>query len=763
MNLKENPPQKKNKHLVSLLFLYVALSTLSLFILPLDYITKTYLLSGLKSFANALTHADAGSYLYPIAGVNRLILFFLFITQISSLTDSKNSYKSLFIGTFYGAVLSVILGLLDYYSIMSLSGFRMLDPNVNPLDIQLRLQSTFGHPGWFAEFIIISIPFLLIGFSGWHKTSSWKLFLFAILFLCELALILSKARAVWVAFPHTIFFFWLLFFRTKHDKPISFKIDKKDFIKISFFASITVVVGLIVAYMVLGVKGLPAQDMAKYTNKNIITFEKNEGGKLSGEQKPKSLLIRKFTNPFQSNDIVRQHNLIMKRSNIIESLRSRSGVIWMQGIDVGVESPFFGSGYESYRWHTDILSNIPEFTSARERQLSLDTPHSFFIQLFVSGGLVGLFLWILIVIYVILILLIDFKQEKTYLNIPVILSIVSFHLYGIFQDMQYIPVIWFFILLNIGYALTIGENVLPIRHCRFWKMLLSICIILTVLSGFVYFKYPVSKKISEKYGLWVYATDQNRDNYIGFFSPEKWKTGKYRWSQKEGILVIKGHSIVELSFHASHPDIEKKPVMLNILLNKEPFDKVIFTKEGSITRKYYIPDSSNNIQELLLKVSRTWNPYKNGGSNDNRDLGIAVSEIKFLEEIPADGIGFYSWEQLGGGQITGWPDSLPVKFRWAGMRASMNIGGILKEDIKLFLFSNHPDIKENPVGVKIFGNHGLVWEDIFMESKWKKAVIKRDEIKDSKVLTLQVDRTWNPKSVGISQDGRDLGVAVAIP
>ena len=36
-----------------------------------------------------------------------------------------------------------------------------------------------------------------------------------------------------------------------------------------------------------------------------------------------------------------------------------------------------------------------------------------------------------------------------------------------------------------------------------------------------------------------------------------------------------------------------------------------------------------------------------------------------------------------------------------------------------------------------------------------------DELKGSEVLTFQVSRTWNPKLAGISEDSRDLGVAVA--
>jgi lysophospholipase L1-like esterase len=60
------------------------------------------------------------------------------------------------------------------------------------------------------------------------------------------------------------------------------------------------------------------------------------------------------------------------------------------------------------------------------------------------------------------------------------------------------------------------------------------------------------------------------------------------------------------------------------------------------------------------------------GLNENSSGSrLAVNEIKFLDEMPEEGIGFYPWERWGGGQIPEWPEDLPVTFRWTGMRASM--------------------------------------------------------------------------------------------
>jgi hypothetical protein len=41
-------------------------------------------------------------------------------------------------------------------------------------------------------------------------------------------------------------------------------------------------------------------------------------------------------------------------------------------------------------------------------------------------------------------------------------------------------------------------------------------------------------------------------------------------------------------------------------------------------------------------------------------------------------------------------------------------------------------------------------------------VLKSEELTSTEVLTYQVSRTWNRKLAGISEDSRDLGVAVAV-
>ncbi len=179
VGLRERGFQHKNGKLLGMLLLYLCLSALSLLQLPLGHAFASARLWGFYDFAVQLFTATAGTYLYSIAAVNRWILFFAFVLLLSGVQGRREHYVALCTGILLGAIVSAVVGLLNYYGMLSLDFFRSLDPVENPGGIQFRLQSTFGHPGWFAEFVTVAIPFILLGFMGKKRSLAWRLFLFS--------------------------------------------------------------------------------------------------------------------------------------------------------------------------------------------------------------------------------------------------------------------------------------------------------------------------------------------------------------------------------------------------------------------------------------------------------------------------------------------------------------------------------------------------------------------------------------------------------
>jgi hypothetical protein len=84
------------------------------------------------------------------------------------------------------------------------------------------------------------------------------------------------------------------------------------------------------------------------------------------------------------------------------------------------------------------------------------------------------------------------------------------------------------------------------------------------------------------------------------------------------------------------------------------------------------------------------------------------------------------------------------------------------EKFNLYLICAHPDIVENPVTVHLLSNGVLLKELRFSDHGWKEVIVRPPELAGAEALTIQVNRVWNPKVLGVSEDPRDLGVGVAV-
>jgi len=768
VNLRRKNGAGSNRQLIALILSYIGLSLLSLLLLPVGHIAKDFWLFGFKTSLFQVANATPNTHLYPLAGVNRLVLFFIFALEASKGKEARELFKWIFTGIFSGAVFCAFVGLFDYYGIMSLAWYRfgtVTTPGV--------FHSTFLNRGWFAEFILTVVPFVLIGFISKVKGVWWKILLLGSLVLCEIALILAGARAGWVSYPLILFMCWLFFYFSKEGRLESFHFAWRDLVKIAVSVPITIAISFLLIFQVF----MPLSD----------SLRNREDSKA----------------PIVSSESTSQY-IKAQTARIIDP--SDRFLVWTQGVDVGRESPLFGMGYESFCWHANILAGIAEsyytVNKANKLEIVADDPHNIFLSLFVSGGFAGVGLWALIIGYGLMILVVDLVRNKRLLNVPVIISIISSHIYGVFQSTQYIPMIWFLVFLCLGYAMTLDEKVLPDRIRRIVGYAVKVMMFLVLIGGVVYFVNRGSQGLAEKYGLEVYAKDQDWYKYHGFYDREKWGETYYRWSGAKASVVISGQWslgggqmagvgsrgprvegwraedkwVVEFDLQCHTPGVENEPVRVVTSLDGERIDDLWFDKKGSLKRQYYVGKKEAGVgHKFLFEVSRTWNPKRLGVSEDLRDLGVAVSEVRFLDKMPKDGVGFYDWETLGGGKIPGWPGNTLGRFRWTGMRASMlstdypstivptgnKTSRTKQPSMTLFLMCAHPDIDKNPVVLKIMGDNELLKQETFVDHQWRKVLIKPAELNNSKILTFQVNRTWNPKAAGVSEDGRDLGVAIA--
>ena len=65
--------------------------------------------------------------------------------------------------------------------------------------------------------------------------------------------------------------------------------------------------------------------------------------------------------------------------------------------------------------------------------------------------------------------------------------------------------------------------------------------------------------------------------------------------------------------------------------------------------------------------------------------------------------------------------------------------------------------------MRILGDGALLRYVEFSDYGWKRVEFRVEELEGKEIVTYEVSRTWNPKRMGVSGDGRDLGVVVAVP
>ncbi len=696
--------------LLCLLGCYLALSVLSLVLLPLSSLVVTLSLWGWQDFFTYLLQAPPGSPLFSLAAVNRLLLYGLFVVLLSSRSDGQRLYHAIFAGLVCGAVLAAAVGVLNYYHLVPLEWFREAEAGGR------RLQSFFGNPGWFAEFLSVSIPFILIGFLSPRSGTVTRLLLFAVLVICEMAILLTASRTGWLIYPLVLASCWLIFYLSK--KIEAGRLRWRDVGRVAGKVLVSVPLTILISYfLVTGILHLKGVDAG---------------------------------------------SMIQQRFAKIADPATRKK-IWQESMAIGLEAPVFGMGYETYRYQVAILGTIDDSLYAKARRihrLEFDTPHNLYIQLFISNGIVGVLLWMALVLYAVLLLLYDLKRHRRYFNIAVFLSIAAFHQYGLAQSMQYIGVIWLLVFLNIGYAMTLDEAVLPVplkKSVRVAAVLLAISV---CAGGLVYGSNFESYLLAEKYGLRIYAADQQQDRYHGFYPKEEWKgQGTYRWTGARAQFAVEQAGVVQLHFFCSTPGLGNDPVVLDVFASDTPLDRITFWSNREVARTYYLPASAQGqAGQIELRVSRTWNPRQQGVSSDTRNLGVAVREPEYRGALPETDLGLYGW-QMAQEQGSGPEKRALFRYRWTRWQAVLDLQRWPTGTAALQMKSEQPWLEKHPVEVRFIQEHAVVATARLTSPAWNSIALPPGIDRD-RPLILLVNRPWNPEREGYGADPRDLGVAV---
>jgi len=432
-------------------------------------------------------------------------------------------------------------------------------------------------------------------------------------------------------------------------------------------------------------------------------------------------------------------------------------------------------------------------------------------ELGLTGGSLSIFLYIFPVwmIFSVRKKIIN-REEKLALTIIAVTIIIFMFLFLTGPHVFSLEVLWLLICM-ISYlfvsALRYGYSLKKINP----SYLLIVFLIFTLLFSFGTYITTFGKygyQVTQQASWWPHK------NAWGLYTVEKFYKhevfSKCNWTMKEAQINLPAASdILRLHIKASKLNSSlPEGLQLNLFVNDQLLDSVHFINGGSKILSYYVHNIKNTDIALKLRVNRTFNPFLLGESPDNRDLGVQIcSESNFekttktflsnglpvfmegnirvnsktyihqsknalinspfglfLNRLPLDGTGLYQKEKWAANSLPGGFNDNSAEVCWTGMRASLPLTSRFKtEGGQVFLMVAHPDVQQNSVQLTVLADGRVVHEETFSNHSWKKLSFLPEDLTDSEILTFKLDRTWNPKLSGLSEDTRDLGAAVFIP
>jgi hypothetical protein len=561
-----------------LLAFYMLLGAASLLLLPMGVLEHRLFLEG-GDFGRAVVEAFPKDPLYPIASVDRLWLFVLFAGLLSAQDDARGLYRRLFRGVAWAAVAAVVLGLLDFAGIVSLDRYNL--SNLFYGKRYRRLQSTFGNPSWFACFVACALPFVLLRFHEARGRARWAM---AVVFpLCGASLVLSAARAAWLAslvLLSAVLAAALLGRRRGRPLP---SMDGSAWLALG-------ATGLTVSLLAAAAVTTPADRVAPSAPVGRL-----EG--LSREMQYRGL------------------GLDSPRRVAAEYARELARL-----------SPLLGLGYESFNMHLRAQLEIEGSGVARVANTAIaadptetvfDDSHNTYLQVLTGTGAVGLILWLAAAAAGVLAAARAFRRGFEPEALAVVLGLLIFHFYGLFQGMAYVPVSFLLFPLLTGYAVTLdpGSAGVPAGHRNRIGLLLVAAALLAAATG--YASDTGYAGLKRRFGLEAYLPDEG-SVFEGFYRPETGPSGEFRWMRRRAILNVRRAQPFRLRLTCPHPDAASDPVVLSFRFEGNDAGQVVFRRAGTLEHRFDLGAPGT----LRLSVSRTFGP-----AGDRRELGIAVSAI----------------------------------------------------------------------------------------------------------------------------------------
>lgn len=304
----------------------------------------------------------------------------------------------------------------------------------------------------------------------------------------------------------------------------------------------------------------------------------------------------------------------------------------LNGIGVGsfmIELPNYYQKYNIFP-----VKSPSYYQTAPAHDVLIDTAGNYYLHVGAELGMIGLFLFCSI-FYLLLrrIFLNNFRRKIVFDG--------SYFIAGLSAGIFSIIVIFFLGIHTINFEIQLA----------FWLMIglfftldpsenkkASFTLRKKIAFGSIIMVFAVSHLWNSTHSLSLQSRslDLGLIQSFGLYQIEKMNGKEFRWSGKNaGLPVVVKKPILIIPILASHPDIQEKPIHVEVYYTKDLFKslklirKIILNENRWQEIELDLSDEIGSEGIIVFKVSRTWQPLKILGTPDPRNLGIAMGKLAY--------------------------------------------------------------------------------------------------------------------------------------
>ena len=331
-------------------------------------------------------------------------------------------------------------------------------------------------------------------------------------------------------------------------------------------------------------------------------------------------------------------------------------------------------------------------------------------------------------------------------------------LLGVHQEVMEVSIPWHVLLGTVIAFLTLRSRLDVTWHseARVMGLLFAFCVI--AASLWFYRELNLKELNSERRQASI-----EQESEAGFYSWENWhaQSKPWRWCGKEGYLCVKKmNNYASFDLISNYPDLTNDPQRVTVYVNGESRTNVTLSVPGLAYRvtvpvDYALPFEAVTGQcaAFRLECEKTWRPSDYGVEGDGRELGVAMSHVRWLKEKTQEG-GFHNKERTPEGLI----------FAWTKDQAHFEFAGGKKSGLKMKMKAQNPFLRHFPVSVALYVNGSYLDTVVLGDKAWRTFDYEIPEDiprRTRNLLEIIVSRCWMPRHYGFMDD-RSLGVEVAM-